>query len=115
MISEVEHFAEVQALEGGGALSRFQLICRMSPVECVASRYRLACRARSPNARSFSISGRRGQKTPICESPRLSAGFPEWLERESPGRKSAGMRVRHRAARRRSHIGPILSTATQFS
>ena len=29
---------------------------------------------------------------------------PEWLERESPGRKSAGMRVRHRAARRRSHI-----------
>ena len=29
---------------------------------------------------------------------------PEWLERESPGRKSTGTRVGHRAARRRSHI-----------
>lgn len=39
---------------------------------------------------------------------------PEWLERESPGRKSAGMRVGHRAAWRRSHIGRFCPRQPNF-
>lgn len=47
---------------------------------------------------SFDIKGRYVSR---CGNPQVS---PEWLERESPGRKSTGTRVGHRAARRRSHI-----------
>ena len=102
----VEHFAEVQALEGGGALSRFRLACWMRSAECAAARGPISVRLRGRTCwmRSFPISAFRDKKGRYVSrrgNPQVS---PEWLERESPGRKSTGTRVGYRAARRRSHI-----------
>lgn len=64
--------------------------------------------------RSFPISvfrDKKGRYVSRRGNPQVSL---EWLERESPGRKSAGMRVGHRAARRRSHIARFCPRRLDF-
>lgn len=111
----VEHLAEVQALEGGDALSRFRLACWMRSAECAASRFQLARWTRPPNARSFSISGCRGQNRPICESPRLSAGFSRVARKRKPRSQIGGNASRASCRLASLAYRPILSTAARFS
>lgn len=64
--------------------------------------------------RSFPISAFRDKKGRYVSrrgNPQVS---PEWLGRESPGRKSTGTRVGHRAARRRSHIARFCPRRPDF-